>query len=47
MFSRGEKMMLKGNWLVIEYKVFRMKRKGRTRQVRKGRLKTEVEKTER
>lgn len=32
---------------MTEYKGFRMERKGRTRQGRKGRLKTEVEKTER
>lgn len=46
-FNRGEKMTLKGNWRVIEYKSFRMERKGRNRQGRKGKLKTEVEKTER
>lgn len=40
-------MTLKGNWRVIEYKSFRMERKGRNRQGRKGKLKTEVEKTER
>lgn len=46
-FNRGEKMMLKGNWWMIEYKGFRMERKAGTRQGRKGKLKTEVEKTER
>lgn len=37
----------RGNWLVIEHKGFRTEGKGRARPGRKGRLNTEVEKTER